>query len=431
MLIYSTHITPRLQYVAEWLGEQTGTTPVFTDNQISFEQSSEIKINYSDSRISNDEIWIKPQGLLNETNIHHVSAAAANRNHFPVLFENESDLGFDYMSAVFYLISRYEEYFPYQKDIYGRYPHQDSAAYRNNFLDRPLIDEWSELLIKKIKTTFPDKSIHPPSFSLTPTYDIDLSWSYLGKGFLRNAGGFFKNPNTAFERMAVLTGFKKDPYDCYAFLKQLHETRNLNSITFFLAALKRSDVDKNISPLNQRFRILVKSIAAYSEVGIHPSGYSYANREFLQKEREVIEKITDRKITKSRFHFLKCTIPQEYRRLLEIGITDDYTMGYGTINGFRASTSRSFYWYDLENEHKTSLRIHPFCWMDANAYYEQKMSLHEAYAELVQYLEAIKKVNGTMITVSHNHILGTSPQFEGWMDMYLRFMEKAVIVENI
>ena len=60
-------------------------------------------------------------------------------------------------------------------------------------------------------------------------------------------------------------------------------------------------------------------------------------------------------------------------------------MGYGSINGFRASVASSFYWYDLEKEEATTLRIFPFCFMDANSYYEQRQTTAQAMTELMRY----------------------------------------------
>ena len=99
-------------------------------------------------------------------------------------------------------------------------------------------------------------------------------------------------------------------------------------------------------------------------------------------------------------------------------------MGYGSINGFRASIANSFYWFDLKKEEKTKLLIHPFCFMDANAYYEQKLSAEDALKELMEYYSVIKSVNGTMITIWHNSFLGTAQEFSGWPEIYEQFLEE-------
>ena len=77
---------------------------------------------------------------------------------------------------------------------------------------------------------------------------------------------------------------------------------------------------------------------------------------------------------------------------------------------------------DLEKEQQTSLRIHPFCFMDANSFYEQKNTPEEALQELMQLHDEIDKVNGTMITIWHNSFLGTDQSFTGWREVYEKFI---------
>lgn len=89
--------------------------------------------------------------------------------------------------------------------------------------------------------------------------------------------------------------------------------------------------------------------------------------------RKGIGKIAGKTITKSRQHFIKMDLPETYEQLLRNGITGDYSMGSGSINGFRASTASAFYWYNLKTETVTQLKIHPFCFMDANSFMNKNL----------------------------------------------------------
>ncbi len=57
----------------------------------------------------------------------------------------------------------------------------------------------------------------------------------------------------------------------------------------------------------------------------------------------------------------------------------------------RASVASSFHWYDLEKEEKTTLRLFPFCFMDANSFYEQHDTPAQAMRELMHYYHLIRK----------------------------------------
>ena len=144
----------------------------------------------------------------------------------------------------------------------------------------------------------------------------------------------------------------------------------------------------------------------------------------LEKEVEVLQDIIHKPITISRNHYLRFTIPHTYRRLCAAGIRDEYSMAYGTINGFRASYTLPYRWYDLERELLTELTIHPFCFMEANSFFEQEYSAEEAGEEMQYYYDVVKKVNGEFITLFHNHFLTEQPQWIAWREMYRGFLDK-------
>lgn len=102
-------------------------------------------------------------------------------------------------------------------------------------------------------------------------------------------------------------------------------------------------------------------------------------------------------------------------------------MGYGSINGFRASVASPFYWYDLEREEKTELLLYPFCYMDANSFFEQKYSAQQALEEMRQYHKTVKEVDGLLITLWHNTFLGTDSLFKGWRDTYEQFIREVTV----
>ena len=80
--------------------------------------------------------------LLWETGTREQSIEMASWEELPVFFtvDKGSELTFDPFALVFYLVSRYEEYLPFQPDEHGRFPATASLAYRERFLDIPLVD---------------------------------------------------------------------------------------------------------------------------------------------------------------------------------------------------------------------------------------------------------------------------------------------------
>lgn len=382
-----------------------------------FKNYNGAKINYSDSKITQEEFYIKNHILLFDHGIQDQIIDCFRFDNKKVFFKTaHSDIPFDIFAAAFYLVSRYEEYLPHKKDMYGRYAHENSLAYHEGFINLPLINIWVNYLAEKLKEKFSGLRFPEQSFRFQPTYDIDIAYAYKYKGFLRNAGGFLKSPT--FDRLKVLAGFAKDPYDCYKWLNQLHQQYTIQPVYFFLVAEKNGMYDKNILPHTDAMWKLIRLHAKKYQVGLHPSWQSGDYPALLKTEKELMELMSEKEILASRFHYIRFNVPDGYRQLTAAGITDDYSMGYGTINGFRASVASSFYWYDLENETTTALRIHPFCFMDANAFYEQKQTPPQALSELLHFYTVCKWVNGTFTTIWHNNFLGTTKEFEAWRKMY-------------
>jgi hypothetical protein len=212
-------------------------------------------------------------------------------------------------------------------------------------------------------------------------------------------------------------------------MDRLHEQYNLHPAYFFLVAREKGKYDKNIDATNQEYQQLVQSISSKYIVGLHPSWASGDLPSLLTKEKATLEQISNQNINSSRQHYIRFDLPFTYRKLLALGIINDYSMGYGSINGFRASIASPFYWYDLKNEERTQLLIHPFCFMDANSYYEQKLSPKDALEELMQYYSVVRSIKGTMITIWHNNFLGTDDEFEGWKEVYEKFVSSIMKLE--
>ena len=209
-------------------------------------------------------------------------------------------------------------------------------------------------------------------------------------------------------------------------MDNLHRPHKLKPRYFFHVAGKTGKYDRNILPTETAMQNLIRHHADKYAVGVHPSWQSGDDASLIKKEIETIESITKIKITSSRQHFIRFSLPQTYRQLIEAGIKEDFSMGYGSINGFRASVASPFYWYDLEKEQTTYLLLYPFCYMEANSFYERKQNPEQALQEMRHYCNEIKKVGGTLITIWHNTFLGTDEKFRGWREAYKTFFEEVV-----
>jgi hypothetical protein len=422
ILFFTEHLSERVNYICHFIfKEQLGIEYRITNDAEEAKQHAYPVICYTSAKLNSDAFHIKPQGLLTETGIKDQEIVCLNTKEYPTFFEQKhGDVSFDVLAAAFYLISRYEEYLPHQKDEYGRFSHTESTAFRNNFLHLPLVNIWITDLSVLLAKKFPELNFFKPAFKCVLTYDIDMAWSYKKKGIIRNLGGFLFKPSI--QRWKVLLGMEKDPFDSFSFIDEMNRKSGTDVIYFMLMASRLSRFDKNISPEKKAMKQLINRIVKDYGMGLHPSWKSHKHPSLILKEKKKLEKIAERQVINSRQHYIKMSMPDTYRKLIEAGIQHDFSMGYGSINGFRASMAGSFFWYDLLAETTTSLRLFTFCFMDANSHYEQKSTPEASLKEIEHYLTICKKYNGLFIPVFHNNFLGTDENFKGWKEMYSEFI---------
>ncbi len=433
MLIYTTKICNRIQYTFKlYFKELLGVDILFTTNPEEFIAYQDVKINYSEQAFG-DELFFCSIGLLFETNIYEQDFNFIDFEEnaaFFAVYNKKSYLPFDPFAAGFYLISRYEEYLPYIKDQYGRFNANQSLAYQHYFLKKPMINIWALKIAAIIKTKFPAFKTIDKKFSFIPTIDIDCAYAYKYKGIIRSIGGYFKSfrdidIKDIMERTKVLSGIGKDHFDTYDFQFEMQEKYKFHPIYFILFA-EYGKYDKNI-PLNSRhFHSLIKMLGDEAEVGIHPSYASNENVKLLKQEIEYLSKVLNRQITKSRQHFLKIDLPGTYRNLIELDITDDYTMGFASEIGFRASICNAFRFYDLELDVETNLTIHPFAFMEGTLRDYLAINADKALSYIKPLIDEVKAVNGTFICLWHNESLSNQRRWEGWQKVYEETIKYAV-----
>ncbi len=429
MLLFANQITPRLQHTANWLGVYLFGKPlrITTDAKAVAEQ--DVVFNYSPQSVPVATFQFQPHPLLFENTIVPQIIQLKEVNQTPCFFETAGNFPFDVLAASFYLLQRYEEYLPHQKDAYGRYAHTNSLAFQADFLHLPVVDLWMLQLKQALHSMFPQLRFTNRQFQFIPAYDVDIAFSYRGKGLLRNLWGVYRSLATGrmgdfLQRMDFALAGKKDPFDVFDELDELHQQHHLQPIYFLLLAQKQKGIDKNISPGKKVYRNLIEKLSKQYKTGIHFSGAAAESFTTKQTEKKILEEITGEATIRNRMHYLLAFLPETYQQLLQppLNITADYTMGYSTVNGFRASICTPYYWYDLSKEAGTNLQIFPFCYMDATSIFEEETTPAGALQEMKGLLQTVQQVNGVFISIFHNHFMGLDAEGRKWMQMYKQFL---------
>jgi hypothetical protein len=428
LLVYTHKITPRLNYIFKHFFVRILQIPItFTTRVDEFVAYNGPKITYAKAPLG-AEFFIRSHELLFDQGINDIDITILKWDDTPCFFPagEISSIPFDIFAASFYLISRYEEYLPHVQDFHERFPANESLAYKNGFLEKPVVDIWAFKFLKLLQEKFPNYDYKVREFEQISTFDIDMAYAYKHKGIVRTIGGFLKDlVNFRFVqlwyRLLTILNFKEDPFDTYDEILQLMKEYNIDTKFFFLVG-DYTTYDKNISSTNFKFQSLIKSIGDYAKIGLHPSYFSHKSLDLLKKEKLRLENIINTPVTFSRQHFLRLSIPETYQYLIDLDIEEDYTMGYAKHAGFRASTCTPFYFYDLDFEIQTPLKLYPFAFMDGTLNNHMNLSVEESLAKILELKAAVKAVNGTFISLFHNDTLSDLNEWFGWSEVYKKMI---------
>ncbi len=416
--------------------DMLGLDVSLTSNKDEFVAHTGAKLSYTHSKLA-DELHFRSLGLLHETGVRDQNIRVSENGNGKFFFAHnsaDSAMNFDVFAASFFLLSRYEECLPHLRDRYNRFEASASLAHKHGFLTEPVVDQWLLRIRALLLEKYPAMTFKKREYRFVSTIDIDNAYAYRNKGLMRTAGAFGRamlqlDINELWERIQVLTGMRTDPYDTYDFQLAVQEKYHVKTIYFFLLADYGVN-DKNVPHYNLEFRSLIKHLADYAEIGIHPGFNSNQKNEKLKTEKKRLETIIHRPVTKSRQHFLILHLPHTYQRLLENDITEDHSMGFAEHTGFRAGTCTPYRFYDLDLETPTELTVYPFAVMEATLKYYMKLSPEEAKKHITEIVRKVREVDGTFIGLWHNETLSGRGIWHGWREVFLHMVKEANELEE-
>ena len=422
LLVYTHKITPRLRYTFKQICTRILGIPVsFTTTVEDFIAHDSLKMSYSRQPLGK-EFFVRSQELLFEQGLSDVETKVSDWEETKCFFPNgeQSALPFDIFAASFYLLSRYEEYLPHVKDEFGRFTAEESLAYNNGFLREPVVDIWAFKFRKALEAQFPEFLFPERHYKITPVIDVPSAYSYKLKGIMRTIGGTFSDLfrirlTNIYKRYSVIFGFQHDPFDTFKYIINKQKQVKDKFIFFFLIG-DFSTYDKNINAQKSKFISLIKEVGDYSKIGLKASYFALDNLAILKTEKLRMEAIINQDLYASRQSFSKLNLPESYRNLVELEVPEDFTMGYINQIGFRAGTCTPFFFYDLDYEIQTPLRINTYHVLD-NALLKYQSSLDKKM-HLNQIIRAVKKVNGEFVSVFHNYTFGTSTIWKDYKELF-------------
>lgn len=405
LLIYTPKVTPRIIYVFKHICTNIlGLELKFTSKIEEFIAHEGVKFSYGRKRLGN-ELFIQSVDLLLEQGLNDLVIKVNQWEDTKCFFSTSenSDIPFDIFAASFYMLSRYEEYLPHVKDDFGRFPASESLAFKKGFNKQPVIDIWAYKLKAVLKKRFPNVEFKKRSFETVSMIAVSRVFNFKNKGFLRSLMGTLIDLgklqfSKVRDRLKVLVKLKKDPFNIFDDLIYFIKKYKIKMVFMFQLS-DYSAYDKNINYNRQNYRSIIKYVADYSKVGLRLGYFAVEDMEILKKEKKRFENIINGPLQNVLNAKYNLQLPMQYGYLNELGIPNDYSMGYPESIGFRAGTSASFFFYDINMEVTTPLTVHPYVFHSQICNSGNPEEIKKALATV---LEEVKTVDGTLRAIFKN-----------------------------
>ncbi len=348
-----------------------------------------------------------------------------NLNGIPVLFgtpsiyeeKGQTHIGADLIASSYFLLSRYEECIRRDvRDQHGRLMGKESLPYRADFFMRPIVDEYGVLLRSVLRDAGVAVSEPKPDFAhIWLTHDIDHIWTWdrLFQAVKTTGGNFLKHRA---EKLSPLSEYffyaKKDPIYTFPYIvKKDNAVRAVygskcTPLYFAMGCTQKTAYDNGYLKKRRKTKRLLHYLQKERcEIGCHISYAASLNPLETGEEIQRISKITQSNVTKSRNHYLASREPEQFLDLIRSGITDDFTMGYADVVGFRIGTCRAVRWIDPMNCILTELILHPMtvmeCTLDGSDYMNIKDE-DTAFARIEKMVGQVHQHGGEIVFLWHN-----------------------------
>jgi peptidoglycan/xylan/chitin deacetylase (PgdA/CDA1 family) len=346
--------------------------------------------------------------------------------------QNLVETKIDIIASSFFMVSRYEEVISEVKDEHARFPATASLAYREGFLDRPVVNEYIELLWDWIHMLRPDlerKPVWPENkdFSFCLTHDVDTIRKYYLTPPVRKIGRTLlkeRHPRLAFnmslEFLSSVFNRKADPFYKFDYMLHLEQAHNIKSSFFFMSQGSRYNTN------NKGIKELISQIEnSGSEAGLHGGYFSYNNLEKMAEEKKCIDKIVNKKKYGCRQHFLRWKTPDTWRIQAKLGLLYDTTLSFADHAGFRCGICLPFKPFDVVEGRKLDIWELPLTVMEGSLQNPKYQNLppDTALKEIMKLCDTVKKYNGVFVLLWHNSSFDSLGGWKGWREVYERFLE--------
>jgi len=345
---------------------------------------------------------------------------------------------YDILGLTYWMLTRLEEIGRTDLDEHQRFPATSSHAYKHEYLERPIVDEWLIILGQVVGQVWPGIELKRHKFSIKVSHDVDSPSQYAFKTWptisrmmvshllkRRDLKAFFSAPY-----IKLATGknlHPADPFNTFDWLMDVSEANNLKSAFYFICGRTNRALDGDYELEHRIIRNLLRRIHRRGhEIGLHPSYGTFQNPDLIEQEAVRLKRVCAEEDIEQvewggRMHYLRWEQPITLNAWEDAGMNYESTLGYADRPGFRCGTCHEYTSYNPIKEKINSLRIRPLIVMENSvigARYQGYGLSSAALQKILKIKQRCSAVNGVFALLWHNSFFIN--------DEYFRFYENLV-----
>ncbi|MEP3825953.1 MAG: polysaccharide deacetylase family protein [Marinobacter sp.] len=356
------------------------------------------------------------------------------------LHEQGVTIHYDILGLTYWMLTRLEEIGRTDLDNHQRFPATSSHAFKHGYLERPIVDEWLNVLGQVMLRVWPEIELKQHEFNMKVSHDVDGPARYAFqnfKGLVRTMGGDVlvrKDIAAALKAPWIWLNCKraihpKDPANTFDWLMTQSEENGLTSAFYFICGRTDASKDAKYDPEMPQIRKLMREIHRRGhEIGLHPSYNTYNRPEEIAKEADRLRKVCGEEGIQQtewggRMHFLRWDQAITQKAWADAGMSYDSTLSYADRPGFRCGTCFEYPAFDAATDKPLKLRIRPLVAMDCTVIAERYLGLgstEAAYEKFNELKNKCRKVGGVFTLLWHNSFFSSPNDF----DIYRRLVSE-------
>ncbi|WP_019143182.1 polysaccharide deacetylase family protein [Noviherbaspirillum massiliense] len=339
---------------------------------------------------------------------------------FRAIDDTSAWLGLDIFGSGFFMLSRYEEAVRKERDLHDRFPAAASLAFQEGFLDRPVVDEYTEILWSAMLRLWPQLKRRARQFKVLVSCDVDYPChpaAYSFHRMLRSTASKALHEHNPLRMLSPIRNYMANRFgdwrsDSYYlavdWIMDVNEKAG-NKVAFNFIPQITDPIFDDTSPITSAAvaEMMKKIDVRGHEIGLHPGYRSYQSIETtlsgLGRLCEVLRGAGIRQqICGGRNHYLRWSTktPSVWDAT---GLRYDSTLSYADHVGFRCGTCTEFTMYDLDGRRPLQIKQKPLICMECTVSAYMGYGFTDAALEKMNKLKnAAREMKGSFSLLWHN-----------------------------